>query len=669
MPSFLTTAAGWVQRKTGWSNSREAWLGRLGLFGWLAAGAAGYSVAGGLGAAAQVLLAAFWLLLLAVLLRRGWLRLFGPVLFYELVRLARQRRNFWMRTAYAVGLAVLFTFTYLVWTDEYDPGAGRPIPLRALAKLAESFFDTYMVIQFLAVGILTPAYVAGAIAEEKERKTLEFLLATDLRDREIVFGKLAARVGNMTLFLLAGLPVLSLVQFFGGVDPDLLLAGFAATFITMLSLSVMSVFCSVTAKRARDAIALAYLIAFAYFAASLLGQFFRTPDYADKSITLLGRTVTAADAAYAFGVGNPVLGFVEVMESRFRGGDDHVLVRVLGHFALFHGLLMAGLLAWSIFRLRAVALRQSYGAVGGKKAERAARARRELKDDPVFWKEVFVESGLKMSFLGRAIVLLIAAGSFVPVFIIAYENFIESRYWGESPWRAFSRDINSWVRAAGTCVTCLVLLATAVRGASCVSGERDRQTLDSLLTTTLSARQILWGKWWGCMLGLRRAWVWLGLIWLIGLVTGGLHPLAVPFMALAVGVYASAYAWLGIWYSLVSTTTLRATLNAIMTGLFVGGGYFVVFAVCCLMPLSFLVRGPGGDFDTLLQLFSGFSPAVVSAWLPMYDFDWQEVAWIDRGVPFVPFAVLGLVVWGAASRLLARAALQRFREQANRTGR
>ena len=94
-----------------------------------------------------------------------------------------------------------------------------------------------MVVQFILVCVLTPAAVAGAIADEKERRTLEFLLATDLRDREILFGKLAARVGSLLLFLLAGLPVLGLMQFFGGIDPDLVLAGFAATFATVLTLA------------------------------------------------------------------------------------------------------------------------------------------------------------------------------------------------------------------------------------------------------------------------------------------------------------------------------------------------------------------------------------------------------------------------------------------------
>ena len=78
--------------------------------------------------------------------------------------------------------------------------------------------------------------VAGSIAEEKDRKTLEFLLATDLRNREIILSKLGARLANLLLFILTGLPILSILQFLGGVDPNLVLAGFAATFLTMAGL-------------------------------------------------------------------------------------------------------------------------------------------------------------------------------------------------------------------------------------------------------------------------------------------------------------------------------------------------------------------------------------------------------------------------------------------------
>src|SRR5438128_2187735 len=107
--------------------------------------------------------------------------LFGPVLVYELLRTGRRSRYFVVRGVY-VSVLVLFTFwVYFAWVASTDAWT---IPTNRLAVFAETFFYTFMIVQFLAVAILTPAYVAGAIAEEKERRTLEFLLATDLDDRE-----------------------------------------------------------------------------------------------------------------------------------------------------------------------------------------------------------------------------------------------------------------------------------------------------------------------------------------------------------------------------------------------------------------------------------------------------------------------------------------------------
>ena len=48
--------------------------------------------------------------------------------------------------------------------------------------------------QAVAVLFLAPVLVAGAIAEEKQRKTLHYLLASRLSSLEIVVGKLAARL-------------------------------------------------------------------------------------------------------------------------------------------------------------------------------------------------------------------------------------------------------------------------------------------------------------------------------------------------------------------------------------------------------------------------------------------------------------------------------------------
>src|SRR5262249_54563592 len=146
-------------------------------------------------------------------------------------------------------------------------------------------------IQHLLVSVLTPLMVAGALSEEKERRTLEFMLATDLRSREIILGKLAGRLANMTLFLLAGLPILSFLQLLGGVDPGLVLAGFAATMLTFVSLAAMSIWHSTMLKRSRDAIVTTFITGGSYLALSGLARLLLYTNFAVWSVRIFGWTV------------------------------------------------------------------------------------------------------------------------------------------------------------------------------------------------------------------------------------------------------------------------------------------------------------------------------------------------------------------------------------------
>src|SRR5947207_779484 len=82
------------------------------------------------------------------------------------------------------------------------------------------------------------------------------LLATDLRGREIVLSKLAARLGNLLLTLLTGLPILCFLQFLGGVDLLLVLTGFAMTAAMMVGLAGLGVLNSVYCRRPHTAIIL-----------------------------------------------------------------------------------------------------------------------------------------------------------------------------------------------------------------------------------------------------------------------------------------------------------------------------------------------------------------------------------------------------------------------------
>src|SRR5207253_7133044 len=141
-----------------------------------------------------------------------------------------------------------------------------------------------------------------------------------------------------------------------------------------------------------------------------------------------------------------------------------------------------------------IALKQAQGDSPRKLGRRLWR-RPPVGPQPMFWKEIFAERGLRLHALTRVFVVLLIIASFAPV------CFIAAQYLGEldsgrgfrvagSP-DGFASSMNGWVRVVGTTVACLMLLGVAARAAGSVSGERDRQTLDALLTSPLDTQAIL----------------------------------------------------------------------------------------------------------------------------------------------------------------------------------
>src|SRR5205823_1535120 len=224
---------------------------------------------------------------------------------------------------------------------------------------------------------------------------------------------------------------------------------------------------------------------------------------------------------------------------------------------------------------------------------------------PMMWKEVRVEGNPRFGWFGYAFIILLVAASFVPAGMIFYQHAFNQ--WNEwiglygATWDAFGRDINVWLRIMNGIVGSLMLLAVAVRGASAVSSERDRDTLSSLLTTPLSTGEIVWAKWWGALLSVRTLLWWMGSMWAIGLLSGAVHIAALPLNVILWAAPAAFFAVLGLWYSTVFKTTLRATTWSLVTALLAGGAHWVCMAMCCFLPLSLVARGgPGTDFKWLL---------------------------------------------------------------------
>lgn len=115
-----------------------------------------------------------------------------------------------------------------------------------------SFLDLYLFVaalEFMMLICIMPAITAGCISGERERKTLELMMATKMRPWEIVVGKLMAALSTMALLVASSFPVLAMVFVYGGItlaDILILLLCFAAAALLVGSLGVC---CSALASR------------------------------------------------------------------------------------------------------------------------------------------------------------------------------------------------------------------------------------------------------------------------------------------------------------------------------------------------------------------------------------------------------------------------------------
>lgn len=127
-------------------------------------------------------------------------RLVGPLGWWELVRLARRGQGHRARLLVLYFLFVAFVITPILWFPHADPvalftGGQAPLAPREMAAFGGRFATVLLEAVLLAVAAMMPGYAATAVAEEKERGTLELLLTTPMTDREIVLGKAVGRCG------------------------------------------------------------------------------------------------------------------------------------------------------------------------------------------------------------------------------------------------------------------------------------------------------------------------------------------------------------------------------------------------------------------------------------------------------------------------------------------
>jgi ABC-type transport system involved in multi-copper enzyme maturation permease subunit len=645
MPPSWTKST-WFRLTFRFSSSIQTWHERVGD----CIGLAGIAMAVALSLALKpawwigVLLWAVCLAPAVILSRAGWLKVCGPVLFYDMVRQGRRGRFILLRFLYAMLLVFLLACVVL-------PHAGILgfVSNDEASQVAQEYFEVLMVAQFATVVLLTPAYVGGTIAEEKDRKTLEFMLATDLLNREIVLGKLGSRLGNLGLVVLTGLPLLSFLQFLGGIEPILVVAGFLVTAFTILGLAGITILFSTTCRKSREAIMLGYLVYLLYYLLILLFWLSLT-NFGYSLLAMANNDWYLVDLFNIVEAGDLVGLLIRAKIAGASGTMAGALPALVGKYAAFQSVVALITIGLSIARLRRSGLADSSRSaprVGGRWL--GARAKPAVGHFPMLWKEVYCDG--TRGWVARSILLiLLVCLSFAPAAIISWYHLIESPY-EFSVYNSFPQKMHAWAATVTGAVGFLTILAVSVRAAGTMTGEREKQTWDTLLTTPVDSSAILYGKWLGSILGVRWGMVWLAGIWAVALVTGGIHPLALPVVMLAWFVYAAFFAVLGLWYSTVCKTSLRAMVLTVFSVLTLCGGHWIMWMCCVFAARS----GPGEAFEILAQAQLGvMTPPFVMGFAAFHEEMLQGSTVRDDEilVRLAAFSLVGLVVWTGACAVL-----------------
>ncbi|GIW83071.1 MAG: hypothetical protein KatS3mg105_4878 [Gemmatales bacterium] len=508
----------------------------------------------------------------------------SAVFTLEMLRSSRRGRQHLFRWIYAGWLLVQFVVYFFI--DAITPSISPTPPFMA------DYLAMFVTQQMILIAAVTPAFVAGAITDEKTRGTLQYLIASDVSSAEIIFGKLFGRLFQVAILFLAGLPVLCFAGVFGGLNLLLLVALLYVSGLAMLVVASASLLASVLCRQTRDAVLGLYSVGFLGLALVVA-----------LDELLPAASPIAAALRWLMDHASPLF----LLEPAWAMTDVAELGRRLFRATIFWGVVSAVCLSLASWGLKPVYLRQLENA--GRKNKRSWwQARRApIGDDPIRWKEREIEGIAPLAAL-RAYprwlgIEVVAAATIVSCVSILYQHlppgitdFHIVGYIAKGDWQALVsvashlQPADDAFRTKAFLAMMIFSLIVGIRCSGAVSGEREKQTWEALLLTPLETKQLIRGKLWGiigsanpyffayaipaCLFSLVAG--WLSFFWVV-------LGLAVTWLAM---YYVGAT---GIWCSVRSKSSWRSLLGTL--GFCYVGGFIVYGPVIFFMMIVISIAG------------------------------------------------------------------------------
>jgi ABC-type transport system involved in multi-copper enzyme maturation permease subunit len=387
--------------------------------------------------------------------------LLGPIFGREWLTLPRRTSHYVARSVY---LGLLWVLALTAW--QVTVGWSQPATLGDNAHFGLLVFQLLTNVQLALLVFFSALSAAGSVTQEKDRRTFVLLLLTDLRNYEIVLGKLFGSLLQIALLLAGMVPVLALFLLLGGVSPEQLTQAALVLAATALATGSLGLLIALWRDQTFQSLALTVLTLVLYY--GLVRGLALLPGLSQWQAWL-----------------DPFEALQSVLEPQLQGAP---LLHPAYGFAAFMVVLSVLLTAWGILRLRVwnpsgepIMQREQPDDLEERdraKAHAAPGPVRRVWSNPILWREIVTRA------YGRR-PLLIKLAYAAALGLICY-------YVLTPLWTGEGRD---WAAARGLVpVGILSLLLVAAQAVTAITSERDTGALDLLLVTDLTPREFIFGK-------------------------------------------------------------------------------------------------------------------------------------------------------------------------------
>ncbi len=514
----------------------------------------------------------------------------GPIIAREVVTTPRSSRFFILRTLYA---GMLFIIMWTAW--QVLIGWQEVTEVGLIARYGQILYKFFAYIELSLMLFFAPITAASAVAYEKDRRTFLLLLMTDLRDVEIVVGKLVISLVKVATMLATSAPVFFLCLLLGGNSVVQLVEVLAVMASAGLAGGSLGLVVALAKDRTFQSLALTVLIlvlsmvVVEVFAALLPGVRIGGTDIAsafnpyrtlaavlDPSeqskgwpgvtflvFSLVATVLLNTVSVFMLRVWNPSRNEPrEERETRTEESSEQLvevdeIVEAAPVGARESALVGASATALAEAPAKAAVAAEDVQATTGLHVPRRTHRRivrggvrpyRSAWDNPIIWRELMTRAyGRKPLIIKGAYALVFALG-------VAYYYFNPDPVL--DPWRP------GWVLIF---LSILSLILINAQGVTALTSERDTGALDLLLVTELSPAQFIYGKLYGVLyntkemvLGPFLLCLW---FWWIGAIPG-----EVTFYSLVdYALFVHFAAMLGIHAAITYTSSRAAIANSLGT--------------------------------------------------------------------------------------------------------